>query len=485
MSPWTRLDHEASTAVLDAPGDAAPEPGPPARRHAGAHAAKPNANRRWWMGIGLVTLMGFGIRLATVLGRPHRQPGGDGFYYHNAANLLVAGKGFIDPWHYYLLHPPQYVQQGDWPPLFVFVLAMASLVGFKSFFAHRVWCCIVGAAAVTLCGVTGREIAGRRAGLIAAFFVAVYPNIWMSDELALSETLTPLLVAFVLLAAYRFWNKPGWGRMLVLGVALGVTLLGRDELALLIPLVLVPLALFTKVRWRTRLALAGVGTLMALTVVAPWVGYNMARFQKPTFISTGFGITLASANCNLTWSGPTEGYWALPCSQHTPLNPHADKSVQSSEAQAHAMKYIRAHASRLWRIEFARLGRAFGAYHPLQQVWFDYYVETRPYHWALVGLGSYYFLAALSVGGVVILRRRRVPVLPLIAIGLDVAATVLVTFGQTRYRTAFEVSLVLLGAVSVDWICGGIWRRLTTRWRASGSSVRRFIRRRRALAPAG
>ena len=94
---------------------------------------------------------------------------------------------------------------------------MASVVGFKSFFAHRVWCCVIGAAAVTVCGVTGREMAGRRAGLIAAFLVAVYPNIWMSDELGLSETLTPLLVALVLLCAYRFWRQPGLRRMLVLG----------------------------------------------------------------------------------------------------------------------------------------------------------------------------------------------------------------------------------------------------------------------------
>ena len=57
------------------------------------------------------------------------------------------------------LHPHQIIQTADWPPLFVFVLAMTSVVGFKSFFAHRVWCCVIGAAAVTVCGITGREIA--------------------------------------------------------------------------------------------------------------------------------------------------------------------------------------------------------------------------------------------------------------------------------------------------------------------------------------
>src|ERR1039458_8164501 len=194
----------------------------------------------WWMWLGAISLVGFGIRLATVLGRPNSGAVGDAYYFHRAANLLVEGHGFIDPSHYYKLHPHLLIQTADWPPLFVFVLAATSVVGLKTFFAHRVWCCIIGAAAVTVCGLTGREIAGRRAGLFAAFLVAVYPNIWMSDELALSETLSPLLVALVLLCAYRFHKQPGMRRVLLLGAALGLAMLGRDELALLVPFIMIP-----------------------------------------------------------------------------------------------------------------------------------------------------------------------------------------------------------------------------------------------------
>ena len=45
------------------------------------------AGRRWWWGVGAVTVVGFGIRLATVLGRPHRAPGGDAFYFHSRMQL--------------------------------------------------------------------------------------------------------------------------------------------------------------------------------------------------------------------------------------------------------------------------------------------------------------------------------------------------------------------------------------------------------------
>ena len=109
---------------------------------------------------------------------PHgaRDPGGDGprpppiacpgenaYYFHNAANLLVAGHGFIDPWQYNV-NRHRIVQTADWPPLFVFVLAAASVVGFKSFFAHRIWCCVIGAArgrGVRVDGPPDRRAPGR------------------------------------------------------------------------------------------------------------------------------------------------------------------------------------------------------------------------------------------------------------------------------------------------------------------------------------
>jgi hypothetical protein len=76
-----------------------------------------------------------------------------------------------------------------------------------------------------------------------------------------------------------------------------------------------------------------------------------------------------------------------------------------------------------------------------------------------LGLGMYYAMLALSVGGTIILRRRGIPVFPLWAVGLTVAVSILLTFGQTRYRSTFEVSLVLLSAVALGWI----WDRLSSR----------------------
>jgi len=406
----------------------------------------PMTSRRWWWWVGGITAVGFVIRLVSVLGDQHRIPGGDSAYYFHAARLLVEGKGFINP-SLYALPAHHAVQTSSWPPLFVFISAVPQALGFHSYLADRLWLCVFGSLAMVLVACAGKEIGGRRLGLIAAALVAIYPNIWMSIDVGLSETMTPIVVAWVLWMAYRFWRRPSLRTTIWFAISIGITMLGRDELSLLAVLLFVPLVLLARsLPWRRRFELIGIGALIMVLCVAPWVGFNLSRFDKPVFISTGFGITLASANCPATYTGFSAGYWSFACAVATPLNHHADESVQSSEAQAYATKIIRAHLGEMPQVEADRLGRAFGLFRPLQQISLDSTVETRPYHWALAGLGMYYVLVVSALGGTWVLMRRKIPVFPLWVVGLNVVVSVLITFGNTRYRTPIEVPLVLLSS---------------------------------------
>jgi Dolichyl-phosphate-mannose-protein mannosyltransferase len=426
-------------------------------------------SKRWWTWIGVWTVVALGIRLASVFGRPHTTAKGDAYFYHNTARLLIEGHGFISPLPYLAHH--ETLQTASFPPLFVWVVAVPIAVGFKSFFAERIWCCIIGAAAVVVCGMAGREIGGQRfghrVGLIAAFLLAVYPNIWMSDELAMSETLSPLLIAAVLLFAYRFWRRPSLRAGIWLGVVLGVAFLGRDELAPLVVLLLLPLVLLARtLSWRQRAGVLGAAVGAIILVTGPWIGYNMSRFKDATFISTGLGVTMASADCNATFYGRFEGYWSATCAidsyNRLHLTNKEDESVQSAKLEHASLTYLRHHESRLVPVTLAKLGRGFEFFHPEDQIKIDAYIETRPYHWAEVGLGMYYAMWVLSIGGTVLLRRRKVPSFPLWVVGLNVVISMVVTFGDPRYRTTFEVSLVLLSSVQLEWIWSKL-RRSPTR----------------------
>jgi hypothetical protein len=387
-----------------------------------------------------------------VTGRPHRPPGGDPYAYYYGARLLVAGHGFIDPFDYNLHH--QVVQSAAFAPLYTLMLAVPMVVGLKTYFVARIWTAIVSSAAVVVVGLAGREIGGRRVALIAACVTALYPNIWMPDEIGAAESIVPLLVGAVLLFAYRFWKQPDIRRAVWFGLAMGALILERDELALLVVFMMVPLALLAKLPWRNRLTLLFVAGLAMALVLAPWVSFNMVRFQNPTFVSNEAGLTMASADCDATFAGPLEGYWYMPCAANAPVKWVGDQSAENAAYEKYVKSYLRHHESRILPVTMAKVGRGFGFFHPLQQINLDSTVETRPHNWALVGLYSYYALLALSVGGAVLMRMRRIPIYPMLGIGLNVVIAMAVAFGNTRYRIPFEVPLVLMSSVALQWIWG-------------------------------
>jgi 4-amino-4-deoxy-L-arabinose transferase-like glycosyltransferase len=122
-------------------------------------------------------------------------------------------------------------------------LAVPSFIGLDTELAHLLWSCVLGAASVVLLGLLGRKIAGPRVGLIAAGLAAVYPNLWWHDGALMSETMAIFVSTVVMLLAYRFRAAPTTGRIVALGAACGLATLTRAELALLVPLVMLPLAL--------------------------------------------------------------------------------------------------------------------------------------------------------------------------------------------------------------------------------------------------
>jgi hypothetical protein len=158
-------------------------------------------------------------------------------------------------------------------------------------------------ATVVLVGLLGTQIAGRRVGVLAAAVAAVYPNLWANDGLIMSETFAALGTALVLLFAYRFIRHPTWPNAALAGVMAGLTMLGRGEEVLLLPLLLIPIALLTKdATWARRAGLAGVTTLAVAVTIAPSVVYNLTRFEKPVLLSYGDGGVLLGANCADTYS---------------------------------------------------------------------------------------------------------------------------------------------------------------------------------------
>jgi 4-amino-4-deoxy-L-arabinose transferase-like glycosyltransferase len=458
VAPGPRPHDEASP-----PGEAgteAPATGAGVERAGRGARDDDGGGRRWLLALLAICALGLGIRVAYTLDHdidtPDQPIAGDAEYYHDAANLLADGEGFVHPSYW---EDGRRVPGADHPPGYQVVLAVPSLLGFDSVRDHQLFSSVLGTVTVFLVGIAGRQVAGKRTGLIAAAIAAVYPNIWMNDAAVMSETLALLCGVLVVIAGYAAWQRPDATRFALVGLTIGLATLARAEAAMLVVLLAWPLAAWAiGLRGaRQRVGLAAIATGASVLVVAPWVIPNLFRFEEPTTLSTQLGPTLDVANCPDTYSGPALGSWSFACAIDTdreikadPELAVADRSVIGNYHTDKALTYARDHTDRLPAVVAARFGRAWGLYVPRSQLNFDRFAENRPRGFSEVGLGMYYVLAVGSIAGVVVLRRRGVPSFPLVALVISVAITVVVFYGSTRFRAPAEPSLVILAAVAAD-----------------------------------
>jgi 4-amino-4-deoxy-L-arabinose transferase-like glycosyltransferase len=409
---------------------------------------------RWLAGI---TASGLLVRLVYVIGfRRDDKVIGDPYFYHHGANLLVHGKGFIAPLQYIALHIR--LEAADHPPLYMLFLSIPSALGMESPLAHMIWSSVLGTATIVLVGLLGRKVAGNRAGLIAAGIVAISPNVWIYDGAILSETMAIFVTTLALLVAYRVWERIDLRRCCLLGAVCGVAMLARSELILLVPVLLWPVAILAdRSPWRARFVRGGAATAVALVVVAPWVGYNLARFHHPVLLSSQLETTLAGSNCPDTYAGKDIGLFTQNCLS---LYPHESSQEESDTAQTlrrGAQHFIRTHLTRVPVVMAARVGRVTGVFRPAQQVDIDVFVEGRERPLAIAGLFAGYATEIAAIAGALILRRRRgPPVFPLVVVPAAVLFTVALTYATDRFRASAETALAVLAAIALD----ALWKRL-------------------------
>ena len=416
-------------------------------------------DRRFWRVLLLIAMAALVLRVGYVAFAKTNQPvQGDQLFYNSEANRLARGDGFLEPFD------PQALSRGviregkdpaaDHPPLTVIVLAPVSFVTSQALIPQRLTMAVLGTVAVVVIGLLARRLAGDRAGWIAAGIAAIYPNLWVNDGLIMSETLAALVVALALLYAYRLIREPNVWNALIVGALCGLGALTRAELVLLVPLLAVPAALVARsVASAQRWKLAGVGVLASAVLIAPWVGYNLARFDEPTYLSTNDGIALLGSNCDSVYFGDGIGLTDLKC---LGPNPRGDQSVDSKIYRDRAFDYIGDHKKRAVLVAFARVGRTWSLFRPWDMVSYNK-GEGREGWVTALGLIVYYPLLVAAVAGWVVMRRRRRRSWPLLVPVLIVTIASAATYGQTRFRVPAEPTLVVLAAVAIAAVVARDW----------------------------
>jgi 4-amino-4-deoxy-L-arabinose transferase-like glycosyltransferase len=393
----------------------------------------------------------------------------DQVFYNAEANQIAAGHGFTLP----LSSTRQ--PTAEHPPLTVLVLAPVSwlfehtplrsiadkarLTNGTILYTHvreqRYTMAILGTLLVLLVGLLGRQVgrmmrddaSGDMVGLLAAAIAALYPNLWVNDGLIMSETVTGLAVVAAMLLAFRLIRRPSFVVALLAGVFAGLATLGRAELVLFIPLLVIPAAWFAN---RARaVPLAIVGCAGAVLVVAPWVGYNLSRFHQTTFVSTNDGIALAGSNCYPAYYGGGLGLTLLrpPCLDEPA--PPGDESDAEKAYRTKAIDFIKQHKKRAAVVVLARIGRTWSVFRPMDMLSFNE-GEGRERWVTAAGTYTYWPLFSLAIAGsFVLFRRARRGLWLLLVPAIATTVGVAITYGQVRFRAASEPTIVVLASVAL------------------------------------
>jgi 4-amino-4-deoxy-L-arabinose transferase-like glycosyltransferase len=391
--------------------------------------------RRFGVVLAVIVGVGVGLRaLQTLLVAPW-PPAifNDEAYYSTLAHLVASGHGFVRPAEYFGEHLS--IPTAERAPLFTTFVAGLYKLGFSGGDGRLVGLFTGGGTIVAL-GLLGRRLAGERAGLIAAGLAALYPILIAADGAMMTESTYGVFAAFALVVAYRLLDRPSLGFALLLGALLGLAALARGEALLLLPLLLLAIVR-GRGGWRTA---AGVVAMFAI-VIMPWTIRNWSAFDRPVLIATEGGETLAGANCDVTYYGNRIGTWQYSCAR---FNGRGNEAVELDKAGHRGVRFARDHAGRVPLVLAARVARTWGLWQPFAVP------EGRRAWVQRIGAAIYFALLPLAAWGIVLLRRRGVPLLIVLAPFVTVTVTTLLAYGQIRFRHSAELSLVVLAAVAVD-----------------------------------
>jgi 4-amino-4-deoxy-L-arabinose transferase-like glycosyltransferase len=303
-----------------------------------------------------------------------------------------------------------------------------------------------------------RHLCGTRVALLAGAIVAVFPSLVFYTAAAQLETLFNFLVmAAVLIAVAGPWPRPTRNRLLLFGLVLGLSALVRPLSLFVVP-VLGCAWIVAGIGWRRATVQLAWATLAIVVVVSPWLVRNALVMKSPVF-STGIGDAL----CDSRHEG-ARGYfeiaeeYCLAGYENLPLD--KQEVERNRDNTRKAFEFVLEHPADEARLMFWRGYYAYrGDHDTLLSIDADRSHPLRGSKFVpvLQSLADAYFaaVAALSLIGLrAFLTRRDSRRVFVVLVGVCMAATPFILFGDPRYHVPALPFLAIGAASSVSAAIG-------------------------------
>jgi len=227
-------------------------------------------------------------------------PIADGAYYHRFADRLAHGLGYTTAWpdgtvtfaaHYPVGYPAMlavaYAIFGSKPGVAMMVNAFVGALGALA--AHR---------------FALRE-ASARASLLAGLAVALHPSLVFYTPAVMTEAVAASLIVVALALAPHgktATKKMYVARIVAMGIAFGIAVLVRPQIALFAPVLAFVIAPRASLGARAASAAVALGALLA--TVAPWTARNCVRMNRCALVSVngGWNLLIGVETENGSWT---------------------------------------------------------------------------------------------------------------------------------------------------------------------------------------
>jgi len=308
---------------------------------------------RWLLALVLLALVLRGAWVATINPDPLDGRFDDTVFYDRSAKGLADGKGYIN----FAKKPT-----ARWPIGYSGLVAPLYVVFGRNLLAPKALNVFLGAATVVAVYVLGARLFDRRAGLMAAALLALFPSQIFFSTLVMTEVLFAALLTLVALLVV-LWTlppspeanptlaeradqpraggdeQPAAYKLLALGLLLGYVAITRGEGGVVVLVVLL-IWWLARSGWRPFLRCSALLLVGVAVVMTPWTIRNFITFRAPVFVSTAVGSALWQGNRADAYTPHDWGFDSKFYDQYADV-PYPRKEVEmNSAAMREAVDFI-------------------------------------------------------------------------------------------------------------------------------------------------